>query len=415
MKVIVVGGGASGILAAIALKQKAKQVKVTIVERLDKIGKKILATGNGKCNFTNRYVSKEKYNNKEFADVVINKIDTERLVSYFLNLGLVSKELTEGRIYPYSESAQTVLEILKQELIRQQIDVITNFEVEKITNNCGKFQIYNHNEKGTFQEADYIILACGGRSQEILGSNGSGYGLLNPWKIKCTKTLPGLVGFIANPKVLKPLAGIRYKAIVKLISVKKETVAFSEYGEVQFKSDGLSGIVIMQASSFAARNKEDYYLSLDLMPNYTEDELTNYLKKNGELFKDNEITYLTLGFLPKMLSISVLKQVGLNPNTSVNTMTSSRYSTLSKAIKNFKIEIDDFYDFSKSQVTIGGIDVNELNQDTLELKKLPNAFLCGEMLDIDGECGGYNLHFAFASGIIAGKAVANKVLGEKNA
>ena len=179
--VIIIGGGPAGIFCAAAIKEHTKEaVNVTIVERLDKIGKKILATGNGKCNFTNKNLIPKKYSNPKFVTPTLSKYGCREIINYFESIGLLSKEISEGRVYPYTESATTVLEVMRMHLSRLGVNIKTNYEVHKITEKNGRYFVYNKNQKNAYLECDYLVFACGGCSAPILGSNGSGFPLLKP-------------------------------------------------------------------------------------------------------------------------------------------------------------------------------------------------------------------------------------------
>jgi predicted Rossmann fold flavoprotein len=412
--VIIIGGGAAGILCAAAIKENSKEfVNVTIVERLDRIGKKILATGNGKCNFTNKNLSSKKYNNPKFVTPTLSKYGYKDIIKYLESIGLLSKEITEGRVYPYTESATTVLEVLKAHLERLGVNIKCNFEVNKITLKSNKYCIYNKNERNSILEADYLVFACGGCAAPVLGSNGSGYTLLKPFKIKTTDLYPGLVGIKSDITILKILNGLRFKCNVSIVEKKTKNNIWTSYGEVQFKGDGISGIVVMEASTYMARNKGNYSISLDLMPEMSEDDTLNHLYMRKSLCENDKALCLFIGMLPKMLGNVILKKASIDPNDKITTLTKVNMKKIASLIKNFTLEVRGDYGFERAQITVGGIALNEIDAATLKLKKMNNAYICGEMMDVDGECGGYNLQWAFASGYLVGKQIAESV--EKNA
>lgn len=408
--VIVIGGGPAGIFCALAIKEKARQnINVIIVERLEKIGKKLLATGNGKCNFSNRLVDKEKYNNPEFVSSVLNQFGHNELIAYFEQIGLLSKEGTEGRIYPHSESANTVLDVLRLQLNKLGVIVKNNFEVNQIMYRDNKYLIYNKNHRNTYLEADYLVFACGGCAAPILGSNGTGYSLLKPFKIKVSALYPGLVGLKSDMPYLKSLNGLRFKAGVSVCDKKSKKSVYSSFGEVQFKTDGISGIVVMEASSFIARNPGNYFLELDFMKDYHQSKIEFLLEQRKKDFANFEVEYLLTGILPKMIGNVIIKKVGINQNRYISDLKSSEIIKVASMIKYFPIDVKGTYGFERAQVTVGGVELDEIDKHTLAVKKAKNAYICGEMMNIDGECGGYNLQWAMSSGYIVGTNIAARI------
>lgn len=408
--VIIIGGGAAGIFCALSVIENSKEaVNVTILERLERIGKKILATGNGKCNFTNKNLVPKKYNNPKFVTPTLSTYGYKEIIKYFESIGLLSKEISEGRMYPYTESATTVLEVLRMHLDRLGVNIKTSYEVNKIVQRNGKYLVYNKNQKNYFLECDYLVFACGGASAPTLGSNGSGYSLLKPFKIKVTDIYPGLVGIKSEITTLKALNGLRFKCNVSVIEKRTKKCVWTQYGEVQFKGDGISGIVVMEASTFIARHQGNYIINLDLMPEASLDDTVRMLNKRKDLFERSEVTMLLTGMLPKMLGSVIIKKASIDVNSYIKDLTKTNINKLAGLIKAFPLEVKGDYGFDRSQVTVGGVALSEVNSETLEIKKMNNAYICGEMLDVDGECGGYNLQWAFASGYLVGKKVAESI------
>ncbi|MBQ8292200.1 MAG: aminoacetone oxidase family FAD-binding enzyme [Bacilli bacterium] len=413
-KIVIIGGGASGIFTAIMIKKMLKeQVKVTLLERLDKIGKKILASGNGRCNFTNEAVDKNKYNNPDFVKNALEVFGYQETISFFEELGLISKVLTEGRVYPVTESASAVLDVLRMALKNLEIDVKTLFEVKNIIKNKNRYLIQA--TSGEQLDADYVVTSTGGTSSKVLGSNGSGYDLLRKHQIQITNIVPGLVGLKTTDN-LKSLDGIRVKALVKVIDKVNDKECFSELGEVQFKTEGISGIVSMQASSFIGRtfkNPSKYKLSLDLLPNLEINDIKKYFDNKIKLYGLEKSESLFTGLINKMIGLKILKDLKIEINKTLNELTSDELYMIGEKIKNFNLDIDSTYGFDKSQVTIGGVSLEEVNQKTLELYKLPNVYVTGELLDIDGECGGFNLQWAWSSASLAAISICKKIKGER--
>lgn len=410
MRVVIIGGGTAGIFAGITLKKNCPSFQVTILERLEKIGKKILATGNGRCNYTNNHMDPKKYNNPSFVSPFIKQLDSKKLQSMFEELGLISTS-EEARVYPYSELASSFLDVLRMNL--KQLGVIEkcNCEVRKLTKRNDIYVI--EDTRGQKYEAEVVILATGGKAYPILGSNGSGYPLLKPWKVKITDLEPGLVGIKVDPNLVKSLTGLRTKANVSLWDRKAKQKVWEESGEVQFKDDGVSGIVIMQMASRISRNaiargNANYYFELDLLPELNEEQILTMLIKRKEKFKKFESSEFLTGLFPKMLGNTILKRARIDLGGYVENLVLRDMIHLANVIKAFSFEPKGTYNFDRAQVTIGGIDVGEVNKKTLELNKVPDIYVCGEVIDVDGECGGYNMHWALCSGYAVAKSVESK-------
>lgn len=411
--IVIIGGGASGLLASIIIKKELQeQVEVTIFERLDRIGKKILATGNGRCNFSNELLSSRKYNNPDFVHFLFTRFGYTETVTLFEDLGLVSKVLAEGRTYPVSESASSLLDVIRQEIERLDIKVKLSTEVKKIRSENDQYYLETNN--GTYM-ADYVILATGGKAAPALGSNGSGYNLLKDYKINILKPLPGLVGLKVENNGIKSLDGLRVKGVLSILDKKTKMVYWKEAGEIQFKSDGISGIVTMHCATYLNRRNDGYnkyLLRIDLLPEMNEESLMKYLLHKQSLCNDETIEHLFTGLLHKILGQKIIKDNRLELTTTIHDLTNKEFEKIIKSIKYFEVNIKDTYDFDKAQVTIGGVDVKEVKKETLELFKLPRVYVTGELLDIDGECGGYNLQWAWTSGYIAGIDIVKKVKEE---
>lgn len=388
-KIAIIGAGPSGIISSIIL---SKKMDVVLFEKMPRIGKKIIASGNGKCNITNiKKVNGYTYNNS-FAERVYDMYDSTQFRSDLAKYGILTKVDSENRVYPISNSSNSVVDNFLYHLDNQNVKILTDTLVIDIKENNNKFSIITTNS--SYNDFDYVIISTGGKSNKQLGSNGEGYGLLKKLNIKITKLFPGLVGLKINKNEINGLDGIRQKARVTLIDNNK--IIFDEVGEVQFKKDGISGIVVMNASSVIARS--DYYplVKLDLVPYMSKEELIDNLSiiKKENPTMDN--IRILKAFLPKMLALNIYNKLG---NTELE-----KYVDI---IKEMPLNICGTYDFDNSQVTVGGVELSEIN-DNFELNKHKNIYVIGELLDVDGVCGGYNLHFAFASGKIASKSILKK-------
>ncbi|MDE5985489.1 MAG: aminoacetone oxidase family FAD-binding enzyme [Eubacterium sp.] len=367
MTTIIIGAGAGGLACAIRLKQNNPDCKVQLLERMPSAGKKILATGNGRCNLSNI--------NAEHCDIVID---------FFKSIGLVTRTDEEGRIYPYSNQAATVVELLLNECSRLGIEIITDCTVSEISRNLNITT-----NKGQFK-ADNVVIATGGKAQKNLGSDGSGYKLLQSLGHSITPLAPALVQLTSSSKYPRKLKGHRVKCNISIL-LDGETIK-SEYGEVLFADYGLSGIVTMNLSDIVSKNfsgsqPKKCHTVLDLIPDISQNEVSEYLNKFGNLS----------GILGSELSSIIEKQAEGNP------------AKAAMLAKSWKLIITGTKGFDFAQITSGGAKLDEFNE--FQSKKIKDLYACGEVLDKQFMCGGYNLNFAWYSGIkVADKiTIYNKV------
>lgn len=382
-EIAIIGGGASGIFCSLILKEKLPNANVTIYEAQNKIGKKILQTGNGKCNLSNTNLSIDNYNTTKIKNILEN-FDYKKLISILNKFGLMTRIDSEGRIYPYSEKATTVLDVFLEKLKEYNVNIKCDSYIKKISYN-NKFIIETSNESFN---SDYVIICTGGQSS--INYNYNTDNLLKQFNHSLTTFSPSLCA-LKTKENTKHLSGLRVKCKASIIvdgKILKQTK-----GEVLFKDDGLSGIAIFILSQYYNKDKK-CYISLDLYEDETVEELNNKLINNKNLEKN------LLGYFPKMVNLDLIKRI--NNNLSIG-----------EIIKNYAFEIKGTYGFNNSQVTKGGVSLSEINLENLESKKQEKLYIAGEALDVDGSCGGFNLHFAFASGYtIANNLI--ELLGDKN-
>lgn len=394
-KVIVIGGGAGGMLASISLKQRlGNRVEVTILEKGDRIGKKILKTGNGKCNVTNDNLSPRFYNDEDFVEPVLSKYDVRILKSYLSSLGLLMKSDSEGRVYPVSESAASFLDLIKNKVEEYGVKVYVDHEVLEINPFNNKYRVATkYNEF----EADYVIIASGSKAQ-MKNYNNS---FIRQLGLKVEKERPGLVSIKVREKIVS-LSGIRVKA--KVLLTKNSNNVFCSEGEILFKDDYLSGIVIMSTSRHI-KDIGNYVIHVDLLKDYEESQIVDYL---GGLNPNLSGEHILIGVLPKMLSLYVLKQAGISLNKPLKSLSKADRIAIARELKDMKFSVVDVNDYDKAQIVMGGISLDEIHRDTLELKNYQNIYTIGEVMNIDGECGGFNLSWAWASALNVSEAIMNK-------
>lgn len=398
-EVVVIGGGASGLVAAIfAARQKNK---VTILEHKDKIGKKILATGNGKCNYTNLYQSPECYRGSDssFAMKVLSKFDVNQTIEFFKELGVYPKE-KKGYVYPNSEQASSILEVLRLELLSLKVKIICEVHAEKIHKEKARFRITTN--KGDFL-ADQVILATGGCASPNLGSDGSGFDLAKSLGHRIIKPLPALVQLKSDAKYFKTLAGVRTQALIKLYI--NDVLTKEEEGELLLAAYGVSGIPIMQLSRFASKaldEKKKVYLIIDYLPNISMEELIFLLKDRIKRNPQRTVEEILIGLLNNKLNFVAIKEAGLDPLSLCSSVGKNKVKDLSLQLKEWKVNIIGTNPFDQAQVTAGGVDTTQINPDTMESKIVKGLYFTGEIIDIDGTCGGYNLQWAWATAAVAG-------------
>lgn len=374
--VCVIGAGASGLVAAITAARRNKTV--CIVEKNKIIGRKILSTGNGRCNYTNRFMNANCFNCEEpaFVDSIVGRFGCMDVIKFFDELGVIPKYIND-LVYPMTNQAGTIVAVLEKELTRLSVDIKTEFDVKSVENNSFDkdnqvFTVVSSN--GDEVACKKLIVAFGGKAAPSLGTDGSGNKLLRSLGHTVSFTYPALVGLKSDNAKLTKLAGLRCNASVSLY-VDDEFVCREE-GEVQFNKDGLSGFPVMQLSGKASRQLGAHKVRLDVnfLPFLLDEQVEEYIKK----FTDFR------GILPAQV-------LELEPDVSM--------------IRAMQFDVVDTYGFNSAQVTAGGVPVSEVNPVDMSSKKCEGLYLTGELLDVDGRCGGYNLSFAFATGYIAGNNV----------
>lgn len=406
-KIAVVGGGASGLVAAIAAARMNHQAQITIYEKKDNTGKKILATGNGRCNLTNKDMKTSCFRSENilFVESVLKKFGYENTISFFDSLGLMTKS-RGNYVYPLSDQASTVLELLKLELKRLRVNICTDMQVTEITPVSGGFSIKTTKDKKA-KKADAVILACGGKANSKLGSDGSGYTLAKSLGHSMVPVVPALVQLKVKNHPFTKASGVRTEANVTAICNGKEMA--SDYGELQITAYGISGIPVFQISRYIARalyEKHSAKVRIDFLPGQTEDQLLTLLlhrKKGREAMTCAD--YL-IGVFHQKLIPRFLEQARIRMHTKVEELSMQQIESLVQVIKNNVVTIETTNGFDNAQVCAGGICTEEIHADTMESKCIKNLYLTGELLDVDGICGGYNLQWAWATGYLAGVAAA---------
>lgn len=405
--VIIIGGGASGLVSAIFATQKGK--KVSILEKNNTIGKKILITGNGKCNYWNKDQSLTHYNstNKELIDRIINEKNQKEVLLLFDKLGIVPK-IKDGYYYPYSNQATSIQTALIKECKINNVELITNCEVTNIKKENNIFII--NTSTGTFTSRK-VILSTGSYASPKTGSTGTGYELAKMQEHTIIKPLPALVQLVADSPFLKEWQGIRSDVAITLVENNKEIK--KEIGEIQLTNYGISGICVFNISSKVSRglyeNKKEQVKINFLNPFKinTEKEFIKFMTARNNQVRNRTISDLLDGLLNYKLINLILKLSKINKNLSWNEIEENKKLTLGNKLTGLTLNIIKTNSFDYAQTCTGGIPLTEVNLNTMESLKTKNFYITGELLDIDGECGGYNLTNAWITGMLAGKGVNN--------
>ena len=391
--VIVIGGGASGLVAAIEAGKHFE--RVALLEKESRMGKKILATGNGKCNLTNINANIKDYSGSLCYGVkrLYSEYSPKDIIKYFENMGLVTYADEFGRVYPKCNQASAVLDTLRNNIRLNDIDEFTECKVTDIV--VGEnFEIVTNNERFFSKR---IIIACGGKSSPYLGSDGSMFEVIERLGHTFTEISPALCPIIVKSDIIKSLKGVRAKGKVSVLN--KGKVVKSDIGEIQFTENSISGICAFNLSGLIYDT-----VRVSLLPDMSNNEIINMLKNRREILKDLTVDNFLLSIFNNKISAVLLKKSNINSlNRRCADISNKEIQDLAHNINNLDFKTTGKNDFGRSQVTKGGIPSSEINIETMESLYIPNLYFCGEVLDIDGICGGYNLQFAFASGIKAGQ------------
>lgn len=400
-EILVIGGGASGIVAAIVSKDMGSDV--AILEGSDRIGKKILTTGNGRCNITNENLDLNKYHsdNKDFPKATLEIFDQNKTIDFFYSLGLSLTTLDHGKMYPLSLQASAVLDVFRFALEERCLPLYFDTKVVDIKKIKNHFQVSTSND--LIFECNKIILCTGGKSAPNTGSDGSGFNLAKALGHNLIPAVPALVQLKLSYKGLKSLSGIKFDGSVHLYVGDKFTR--EETGEILYTDYGISGPPILQLSRIAAynlRKGHSVFLKIDMIPNISKKNLKNLLENYWGTFYYRSVTNSFIGLINKKIISTLLKQAGvIDIHKPCCDLTWEEKDSIINLIKNWCFQVTDTNSFANSQVTAGGIDTNGVDSITLQSKLIPGLFFAGEVLDVDGDCGGYNLQWAWSSAYIA--------------
>ena len=395
--VVIIGGGASGLMAALTAAEN-KNNHVILLERQQRVGRKLLATGNGRCNLTNTGASAENYHGEDpaFALPALEKFTPADTLAFFQELGLLTVTEYGGRVYPLSNSANSVLDVLRLALDRAGVEQRTACPARELRREREGFTVVTD---GGGLHADKLIVACGGAAGGKLGGVTDGYELLKALGHRRTGLYPALVPVHTAPEYPRALKGIRVQGALRLTG--GGALLAESRGEIQFTETGVSGPAVFDISRAASTGGEGLRLHMDLLPQ-NEEELLALLRKRREDYPDLDSAEAFTGMLHNRLGRMLVKYAGC-AGQPLGGLDDEALRRLARTAKDFALDVTGVGGLDAAQVTAGGIRTAGVNPETLESWFVPGLFLCGELLDVDGDCGGYNLQWAWASGRLAGR------------
>jgi len=401
---IILGGGAAGLCACAALARAG--LRVTVVEKLDRVGKKIMAAGNGRCNISNADMNPAYYGDAaQFVARVFETTPPDEVSAFFASLGLMTAQ-EEGRIYPRTMMASSVLDVLRRACECGHVRLMTGCEVLSLTpSRRGGWSVQLSSGEGLFAPA--VLCALGGSAAPHLGTDGAGVRLLGDLCHSIAPLYPALVQLKSNHSALRSLKGVRVPAHLSLEI--DGALAAQETGELLFADYGVSGVCVFQLSRHAAKaldEKRSVQLLINLLPEIQ--DIPAWLDARMAAMPECDAMSLMTGVFPRLLSQAIFRQAGCAPERIVKEIDASMRLALAQAISAFPLEITGTQGFKNAQVTAGGVSLDEVDPCTMASSLYDGLYLAGEVLDVDGPCGGYNLHFAFASGLTAAKAILSR-------
>ena len=387
-------------MCAIKAAEKHRDKQIIILEKADRVGKKLLVTGNGRCNLTHIGASAGSYHG-EGGDALVNilfeKYNIDTVLRYFHDLGLMTHTDSEGRVYPLSNQSSSVLDVLRRRVSQLGIREMCQVEIRGIQKSSSGYEIFTSDSRIYTEK---LVIATGGRADHAGRDSGS-RDIQRMLGLSTAPLSPSLSPVKVNDGILRSLKGIRALARVSLI--KDGKLLRSESGEVQFTDGALSGICVFNLSREA--NKGGCEISVNLLPDMSGDEVRGEITRRTKRDTSAPASDIFIGMFHKNIGLALLKKSGIKPSELCSEISDKEISRLSDTVSDLRFRCEINRDFNKAQVTAGGIRLSEISPDTFESKKHKGLYITGEALDIDGDCGGYNLQFAFASGMCAGESL----------
>jgi predicted Rossmann fold flavoprotein len=406
--VIVVGGGASGMMAAISARKQGADV--TILERNPRVGKKILATGNGRCNFTNINVDVGYYHGKnpKFVHSALSRFGYNDTIYLFEKLGVAHKVEELGKVFPMSDQASSILDVLLYQLKKMGVNIVCNAYVKDIISNKGKFSIQL--EDGSVFQGDRVIIATGGKASPSTGSDGNGFQLAKKLGHSIVDIFPALVQLKLEGPYFKQIQGVKFVATAEILHNNRSVV--KDRGDILFANYGVSGPPILQISRKAGEllhDNKEVFLKLTIMDMLSREQLNNVIAQRFKDGPEKTVEFSLVGLINKRLIPVLLKEAGIDDlKVPVASLSSRQQEQIVEILKDWRFRVRGTKSWPSAQVTAGGIHTAEINPSTMESKIVKGLFFAGEIIDIDGQCGGFNLQWAWSSGFVAGYNAAIK-------
>ena len=399
MRIAIIGAGASGMAAAISAAASGAH-QVLLLERQARVGRKLLATGNGRCNLTNRQTHPGRYHGSspDFVRPALDAYPVDSTLDFFQTLGLYTVTEPGGRVYPWSDQANSVVDVLRFALDRRNIQLRTGTEIVSVKKTAAGFRLKDQN--GQSYEADRLIVSCGGAAGTKLGGGLSGYQLLRSLGHHCTRLFPSLVQLKTDPALVRGLKGVRASAELRL--TLNDALLDKAQGEVQFTEYGVSGPAVFELSRSAAA-AEGCVLHLDLLPGCRAEELLSSLCIRISRFPSLLAEDLLTGILHNRLGRMLVRAAEIGLNTPLTSLNWEQLNRVVELCGELALPVTGTMGMEGAQVTAGGIVTREFDPATLQSRIVPGLYATGEVLDVDGDCGGFNLQWAWSSGLLAGQ------------
>ena len=402
MKIGIIGGGASGMAAAIWAAKSGNET--VLFERQSRVGRKLLATGNGRCNLSNTNLDFSNYHGEDpdFAKFALDSFPVSKTLRWFDSLGLYTVTERSGRVYPYSDQANSVVDVLRFALQRENVQILTDFEVTKARKTADGFLVESRDSQIL---CDKLIIACGGLAGTKLGGTMSGYQLLRSFGHHATKLRPALVQIKSSWQGCASLKGVRTNCRAEIYHNGQRYSQST--GELQFTQYGLSGPVIFEISRDVCQGAGEWVCKLDFIPDYSADNLEYILECRRK--KALPVADFLTGILHNRLGRVLTQAAQIRGNRPAAELTDAEIRDLCGIIKGFEVPLTETLGMDSAQVTAGGILTSEFDPETMESRLVSGLYACGEVLDIDGDCGGFNLQWAWSSGAVAGNSAGGGV------
>lgn len=405
-EVIIIGGGASGMMAAITAARQG--AAVTILERNPRIGKKILATGNGRCNFTNINADITCFNgsNPQFAAGALSQFGVEDTLAFFEKIGIAPKVEDFGKVFPMSDQASSILDVLMYELKELGVNIVCDAFVNDILKKNGKFEIKT--EAGSIFYGDSVVIAAGGKAMPSSGSDGNGFELAGKLGHIIAEIFPALVQLKLEGGFFKQIQGVKFVGTAAILH-NGESIA-QDRGDILFGDYGVSGPPIFQISRKAGellQKKQEVILKLTILDTIPQVDLERLMAARFKNSPNKTVEFSLVGLVNKRLIPVLLKEAGVRDlKCPVPNLAGTDREKITKILTDWRLKVRGTKSWPSAQVTAGGVDTKEINPDSMESKRVKDLFFAGEIIDIDGQCGGFNLQWAWSSGFVAGRNAA---------